>query len=248
MVVWKQRPTKNMATGINQLVFITGELNMVGDIILVEEHHRHAAQLIVQEIGSQIMDHPKRYSITVAGESGSGKSETAHAIADELQAYELKSIVLGQDDYFNLPPKLNDAKRRANPDWLGPHLEVNIPVLQKNIDQSRNGAVKIIKPLIDYDQSVVGEEEIDISDIQVIITEGTYTSLLKNIDTKVFIARNRIDTLAHRKKRNRGNEVHDPFIENILKTEHKIIAGHIFLSDYIITKDYKVERSNGALH
>jgi uridine kinase len=221
---------------------------MVGDIVIVEEHHRQAAKRIVQEIMPKIMVHPKRYTITVAGESGSGKSETAQAIAEELQGHRLKCIVLGQDDYFNLPPKLNDAKRRANVDWLGPHVEVNIPVLQDNIDQALQGAVKIRKPLIDYGQSVIGDEEIDLTDIRVIISEGTYTSLLKNIQTKVFIARNRLDTLAHRQKRNRGNEAHDPFIENILKMEHKIIAGHIFLSDFVITKEYGVDVQNTSVH
>jgi uridine kinase len=119
---------------------------------------------------------------------------------------------------------------------------VNLPVLQKNIDDALLGSSEIDKPLIDYSAFAIGSEQVDLSDIKVIIAEGTYTSLLHNIDTKVFIARNRIDTLEHRQKRNRGNEVHDPFIENILKMEHKIIAGHIYLSDFVITKDYEVEQ------
>ena len=56
----------------------------------------------------------------------------------------------------------------------------------------------------------------------------------------MFIARNRLDTLEHRQKRNRGNEVGDPFIENVLKLEHKIIAGHQQLADFVITRDYDV--------
>ena len=76
--------------------------------------------------------------------------------------------------------------------------------------------------------------------VQVVIVEGTYTSLLKHVDIRVFIARNRLDTIEHRQKRNRGNEVGDPFIENILKMEHKIIAGHKQLADFIITKEYDV--------
>ena len=72
------------------------------------------------------------------------------------------------------------------------------------------------------------------------IAEGAYTTLLKHVDTRVFIARNRLDTLAHRKKRNRGNDISDPFIEEVLKTEHKIIAGHQQLADFVITKEYDV--------
>ena len=60
------------------------------------------------------------------------------------------------------------------------------------------------------------------------------------MDTKIFIARNRLDTWEHRKKRNRGNEILDPFTERILITEHKIIAGHKQLADFVITKEYEV--------
>lgn len=74
----------------------------------------------------------------------------------------------------------------------------------------------------------------------VVIAEGTYTSLLNHVDRKVFIARNWLDTLDHRKKRNRGNEVGDPFIEQVLTIEHKIIAGHKQLADFVITKEYDV--------
>jgi uridine kinase len=219
---------------------------MKGDIIVLEEHHKSAAREIVPNIIDRIMAHPTRYSITVAGESGSGKSETAQAIADELQTHGVKSVVLGQDDFFYLPPKLNDARRREDSSWLGPFLEVNLSALQENIDYALQGAPSIVKPLITYDEAVVEKEEIDLSDIKVIIAEGTYTSLLTRIDTKIFIARNRLDTLEHRKKRNRGNEVNDPFIEDVLKTEHKIIAGHIFLADFVITKEYAVQQKNIA--
>ena len=73
-----------------------------------------------------------------------------------------------------------------------------------------------------------------------IIVEGTYTSLLKSVDTKIFIDEDYKETLKYRKRRNRGNEVNDPFVESVLETEHKIIAGHKFLADIIITKDYEV--------
>ena len=41
-------------------------------------------------------------------------------------------------------------------------------------------------------------------------------------------------------KRNRGSEAGDPFIEQVLEIEHKIIAGHRHLADFIITRDYDV--------
>jgi uridine kinase len=213
---------------------------MKGDIIVVEEHHRKAAGLIVPQIVEKIRNKSSRYIITVAGESGSGKSETGKAITDELEKYGVRSVILGQDDYFVLPPSSNDAKRRTDQEWLGPHIEVKLDVLDSNLRDAVRGKSEISKPLIDYDRNSVGEEKISLDGIQVIVAEGTYTSLLKHVDTRIFIARSRLDTLEHRKKRNRGNEAGDPFIEQVLISEHKIIAGHKQLADFIITKDYDV--------
>lgn len=213
---------------------------MKGDVIVLEEHHKRAAAKIVPEILEKIKTKTTRYTITVAGESGSGKSETGQAIADELAKHSIKAVLLGQDDYFVLPPKSNDAKRRQDPEWLGPHVEVKLDVLESNLKDAIAGEGAIVKPLVDYDANVVEEETIDLTGAKVVIAEGTYTSLLRHVDTKVFIARNRMDTLEHRQKRNRGSEVGDPFIENVLKMEHKIIAGHKQLADFVITKDYDV--------
>jgi len=213
---------------------------MKGDIIVLEEHHKQAARVIVPDIIDAIRSKKRRYTIAVAGESGSGKSETGKAIADELATHDIASVLLGQDDYFELPPRSNDARRREDDSWLGPHLEVRLDLLEQHLLAAIGGADEIVKPLIDYDADAVEEETIDLRGVQVVIAEGTYTSLLKNVDTKVFIARNRVDTLEHRQKRNRGNEVGDPFIESVLKTEHKIIAGHRHLADFVITRDYDV--------
>lgn len=213
---------------------------MKGDVIVLEEHHKEAARKIVPEIIEKIKNKATRYTITVAGESGSGKSETGKAIADELEKLGVKSILLGQDDYFVLPPKSNDAKRREDPEWLGPHVEVKLDLLDQNLKDAVTGKTEFTKPLVDYNENSVEEETIDLEGVKVVIAEGTYTSLLKNVDTRVFIARNRLDTLEHRRKRNRGDEVDDPFIEQVLITEHKIIAGHKQLADFVITKDYDV--------
>ncbi len=213
---------------------------MKGDILVLQEYHTRAASEIVPQIIGNIRHKNTRYVITVAGESGSGKSETGKAIADELEKCGIKSVVLGQDDYFVLPPKSNDRKRREDPEWLGPHLEVKLDVMEQNLVSAIQGKKEITKPLVDYDSNTIEEETINLDGIKVLIAEGTYTSLLKHVDTRIFIARNWRDTLEHRRTRKRGNEVGDPFIEQVLSMEHKIIAGHKQLADFLITKDYEV--------
>jgi len=213
---------------------------MKGDVLVLQERHRRAAATIVPQILDAIRRKNTRYTITVAGESGSGKSETGRAIADELEKHGIRSVVLGQDDYFVLPPRANDRERRNDPQWLGPHVEVRLDLMEQNLLSAIQGKREIAKPLVDYDANAIQQETIPLDGIGVMIAEGTYTSLLKHVDTRVFIARNWMDTLEDRQKRNRGKEVGDPFTELVLSTEHKIIAGHKQLADFVITKDYEV--------
>jgi len=213
---------------------------MKGDIVVIEEHHNRAARLIVTQIVEQIKAKPTRFVITVAGESGSGKSETGMAIANELTKHGIKSVVIGQDDYFYLPPRLNSAKRHEDSDWLGPHIEVNFDIFEQNLLDAIYGLSEFKKPLADYNANTIDSETINLDEVKVIIAEGTYTSLLKHVDIKVFISRNWLKTLEDRRKRNRGNEVNDPFTELVLATEHKIIAGHKYLADFVINDNYEV--------
>jgi len=215
---------------------------MKGDVVLLQERHITAARAIVAGIIDQINSKSSRFIISVAGESGSGKSETALAISNELINYGIKSIVLGQDDYFYLPPKLNSAKRHEDPDWLGPHVEINFTALEQNLIDAVENKAAIKKPLVDYNANKIESETIILDDVKVVIAEGTYTSLLKHVDIKVFISRDWLKTLEDRRIRNRGNEVNDPFTEQILATEHKIIAGHKQLADFIISDEFEVMR------
>jgi len=213
---------------------------MRGDILILEDYHRSAAEKIVQKIIGEIKSQKRRFIITIAGESGSGKSETAKAIQDAFNIKGIKAEIIGQDDYFVLPPHTNDAKRRVDPHWLGPHVEVKMDLLEQNIIDAIKGNASITKPLVDYPNDAILEEDLDITGVEVLIVEGTYTSLLRNVDKRIFITRTHEETLSHREKRNRGNEVGDLFIEGILKIEHKIIAGHKQLANIIITKAYEV--------
>ena len=206
--------------------------------------HVKASLAIVANIINCIKTKKERYIISLAGESGCGKTETAKALAAEFSKQGIDSLVLSQDDYFFLPPLTNDAKRKKHPEWLGPHKEVNIKLLNDTLVEAIKGSDTIDVPCIDYDTNIERNNKISIEGIKVIIVEGTYISLLKNIDTRIFIDVDYNDTLEFRKLRSRGNEVNDPFVENILETEHKIIAGHKFLADFIVTKDYDVIPAN----
>lgn len=214
---------------------------MKGDVILVGEEHRRAASEIVDRLLDEIKESKRRFTVTVAGESGSGKSETGQALAEDLDGRGLRAIVLQQDDYYVLPPRFNDAARRANFHWVG-ITEVRLDLLDEHLGAAQSGADSITKPLVIYAENRIDEEVVSLDGIEVVIAEGVYTSLCENVDRRVFIARNRLETLEHRMRR--GREEFDPFIEKVLTTEHEIISKHRARADIVITRDYGVEFVN----
>lgn len=211
---------------------------MRGDIIIVEDHHRAAAAQVVAHIADAVAAKSGRYTITVAGESGSGKSETAQAIADAFAERSVGSAIYQQDDYFVHPPKTNDLTRREDIGWVGSN-EVHLDLLDAHLQAALDGADEVVKPLVIYEEDRIDTETMDLGDAKVVIAEGTYTSMLQNVDTRVFIARNRLDTMEHRMKR--GREDFDPFLEEVLTIEHDIISPHRQMADVVITRDYDVQ-------
>ncbi len=105
---------------------------MKGDILIIDDNHRKAAEQTVELILNNIKAKDGKYVITVAGESGAGKSEIAASIAEKLEDYQMKSFVFGQDDYFKLPPKTNENKRKEDISWVGMQ-EVKLDLLDENI-------------------------------------------------------------------------------------------------------------------
>jgi uridine kinase len=211
---------------------------MKGDVIIVEEHHRRASAIIAQRLAAEVRSRPRRTTISVAGESGSGKSEMGQALVEAFDTLGIPGAVLGQDDYFVLPPRSNDRARREDISTVGPQ-EVRLDQLDEHLAAARSGAPEIRKPLVVYADDAIEEETISLGEARVVVAEGTYTTLLQNVDTRVFIARNRLDTMEARARRAR--EPADPFVEEVLKIEHAIISAHRSRADVVLSRDYEVE-------
>ncbi len=212
---------------------------MQGDRIIIEPHHRRAAIEIDAWLAKSGLPSQARLVITVAGESGSGKSETAAALAEALTARAIGSVIFQQDDYFVYPPKRNDRARREDIAWVGSG-EVRLDLLDEHLAAFRAGADSLVKPLVHYDDDRIGEETITLDNSQVAIAEGTYTSLLDSADIRVFIDRDWQSTRAHREKRRRNEAELDPFIDRVLTIEHEIIAAHRQRANLVINDDFSV--------
>ena len=212
---------------------------MKGDSIIVEEHHRKAASGIVPVLLPILQASKQRYTISVAGQSGAGKSETAMAIALALAGHGIESLIFQQDDYFIHPPKTNDATRRADISWVGTQ-EVRLDLMDEHLAAFLEGADEIEKPLVDYHDDAIGSEVMEPGSAQVAIADGTYTTLLKEVMCHVFIDRDYLDTRAHREKRRRDDSELDPFIDRVLEIEHEIISSNRALADIVVNKDYSI--------
>ncbi len=212
---------------------------MKGDSIIIEAHHEAAAADIVPVILPKLKKSANRFTISVAGQSGSGKSETATAIAQALEPFGVESVIFHQDDYFVHPPKTNDATRRADINWVGTG-EVHLDLMDAHLDAFLRGASMIDKPLADYAKDTILAETMDTGNALVALADGTYTTLLQNVNCRVFINRDYLDTRAHREKRKRDESELDPFIDRVLEIEHRIISAHKARADIIVNKDYSV--------
>ena len=208
---------------------------MEGDVLIINNFHRKAAKQAVAILLPEIEKSDGRYFLTVAGESGAGKSEIAASIAAELEKAGKATYVFAQDDYFVYPPKTNAKKREEDIGWVGMQ-EVKLFLLDEEIAAIRKGETRIEKPLVIFGEDRITSEKVELSQYEVFIAEGTYTTALKNVDARVFIDRNIKDTKKARAKRAR--EKQDDFLEQILSIEHRIISAQKNEADIIISKKY----------
>jgi len=212
---------------------------MIGDKLVLQPYHIPPARGIYSHLQKELNNEKRLpYFICIGGESGCGKSTLAIALKKVLSEKGFKSFILHMDDYFHLPPTSNHLQRLEDINHVGPQ-EVNLKLLQKHIGLIKDGTNEIIKPLIHYKENDKRSEIFKPNDFDIIIIEGTYVSLLEDIDTKIFILRTFEETWEDRRKR--GRDPITPFIEDVLKIEHSIIKKHVEKASILVDKDYDVK-------
>jgi len=179
-----------------------------------------------------------RYVISIAGESGVGKTSLAALIREDIQKSGKRAVCIQQDDYFKLPPGTNFKARRKDPAIVGVS-EVYLDLMQEHVDLFKAGALTLDKPLVSFGEDRIGREEIGLEGAGVLIVEGTYVTVLKNVDKRIFLEGTYADTLDGRIKRNR--EAEDGFSARILGIEHDIIIKHKALADIVVSTDHTIE-------
>ena len=206
---------------------------MIGDKLIIQPHHSERAAEICDLIENQLT---RKYTISVAGESGAGKSELASEIARMMTERNIPSGIIQQDDYFVFPPNTNHKMREVNIYQVGTY-EVKLDYLDSNLRSFKRDENPILKPLVMFNEDRITIEELDTTKFDILVVDGTYTSILNYLDLRIFIDRDYKDTLETRKKRARDK--FDPFMVNVLEREHQIISKHKKLADFIISTDFQ---------
>ncbi len=128
-----------------------------------------------------------KYILTIAGESGSGKSEIAAVLAEMLAERGIESLIIQQDDYFIYPPQTNLKMRLKDNRRVGIS-EVRLELLDRNMLDILSGKDEIEKPLAMFDEDCVRVIRIPAGPWELIRKEDIYEILPK-------LAKNMIESI-----------------------------------------------------
>ncbi len=213
---------------------------MLGDVLLINELHKQAADSIFKYMSDAMSRKRKKYRFIVAisGESGAGKSELSHSLALLLKKEGKQVKVLHTDNYYKISPTNRTEWRKTY--GIG-HVGVNEydwKLLNRNIREYKEGR-EALMPCVDIVSKQVDKLITDFSDIDVLVVDGLYAIKIKDVDLRVYI-----DLTYHDTKKNqsaRGKESNDDFRFQVLEMEHQNLLKLKPKADLIVKKDYQVE-------
>jgi uridine kinase len=212
---------------------------MLGDILLINDMHKEAAGAIFDHIKTGCKNKDERYRciVGISGESGSGKSELAHALGKLLKDNNIRVKVIHTDNYYKIQPLLREEWRRNKGfenigldeyDWIK---------IRKTLRDFKEEQECMI-PCIDLIPEQVDKLITDFSKVDLLIVEGLYAIKAPDIDLRVFI-----DLTYHETKINqiiRMKEALSEFRLGILEREHQNVISLKHKADLIVDKSYQV--------
>lgn len=212
---------------------------MLGDVLLINDMHKEAAQAIYEYIAVERKSRGDRYRyiVGISGESGSGKSELAHALGKRLKEEHIRVKVIHTDNYYRIQPLLREEWRRNKGfDLIGID-EYDWIKIRKTIRDFKEEQECMI-PCIDLISEQVDKLITDFSKVDLLIVDGLYAINAPDIDLRVYI-----DLTYHETKINqiiRMKEALSDFRLAILEKEHQAVTSLKPKADLIVDKSYQV--------
>ncbi len=212
---------------------------MLGDVLLINDMHKEAAQSICERVLAEreAKEERYRYVVGIAGESGSGKSELAHALGNCLKDHNIRVKVIHTDNYYRIQPLLREEWRRNKGfDQIGID-EYDWVKIRKTLRDFKEEQECMI-PCIDLIPEQVDKLITDFSKVDLLIVDGLYAINADDIDMRVFI-----DLTYHETKINqiiRMKEAMSEFRLGILEREHQAVISLKHMADLVVDKSYQV--------
>lgn len=212
---------------------------MLGDILLIRDMHKAAAEAIGRQVLKAREENGRSYKfiIAISGESGAGKSELSHSLAQYLKKQKVRVKVLHADNYYKVPPLLRTEWRKTKGIQSVGHNEYDWNLIHRNIQDFKEERESMM-PCIDIIPEQVDKLITDFKKIDMLIIDGLYALKADGIDLRVFI-----DLTYHETKISqivRGKENMDEFRLKVLEREHQNVSALRGMSDLIIDKSYTV--------
>ncbi len=216
---------------------------MLGDVLLIQEVHKLAAQEIKKYILHDMKKKKKgyKYIVALSGESGAGKSELSHSLAKYLKEERIRVKVLHTDNYYKVPPLLRNEWRRTHGIKSVGINEYDWSLIQRNIKEFKEDR-EAMMPCIDIIPDQVDKLITDFKKIDFLVVDGLYAIKTKGIDLRVFI-----DLTYHETKMMqlaRMKESQDDWRMQVLEKEHQNVRSLKDTADLIVNKSYDVVLAN----
>ena len=210
---------------------------MLGDILLIEEKHKLAAEAIVRRLQSLPGE---KIVIAIGGESGSGKTELGHEVARLLKAQGTPAKVMHIDNYYKTSPQERNPWRQAHGIESIGYTEYDWEAINRNLAEFRADADQAIMPCIDLLTDQEDRLLTSFKGLRYMVIEGLY-AVKAEADLRVFI-----DLTYHETKKAqllRGKESVDEWRMQVLEREHQVVRSLRPLADLIVDKDYQVREA-----
>lgn len=197
----------------------------------------------------------KKLVVAVAGASGAGKSEFASVLGSYFSQAGRKAYVLSMDNYYRRTCRQNDQHRcellargpGALRDYLGSKDELDLDRVSSLVRAFKDNTGKLDLRILDLvNDCIVGDPvSRDFEDVDTLVVEGTWGSLVDGADVHIFLHSRPDLTLLRRVKR--GRDPISPEIEKALTFEQERLARLAQLADLLVYDDYYIEFPNGRL-
>ena len=207
---------------------------MLSDVLLIEDKHQEAARKIYERI-EKVRN--GRFVVAISGESGSGKTELSHCLANIYKNAGLKAKPMHTDNYYmSLPEERNQWREAHGRESIG-DTEYDWETINKNLADFRAGKVTEM-PCVDIVTDQVDRLITDFAGVDVLILDGLYAIKTDDVDMRVFI-----DITYEQTKKaqlRRGKEAQTPFRTMVLEREHEVVTSLRKMGDLFVTHSYEV--------